>query len=185
MRQSKKKNEFYDDSIKNERNIDITDSLLWIDYSPSKMWPESTNTETDKPIIRNLDECIIMKNILAQINDKYSDQKEIAVIAPYRNQVSELRRALSSLSTKNIVTVDTVDGFQGKECDIVIFGVTRTTGSYRFLTDERRLNVALSHAKDRIIIVGHKEYTSKNKTMREISNACKTIKFQYNENLLI
>ena len=44
----------------------------------------------------------------------------------------------------------TVDGFQGRECDIVIFSVTRTTGSYRFLADDRRLNVAISRARNQL-----------------------------------
>ena len=65
----------------------------------------------------------------------------------------------------------TVTG-QGKEEDIVIFSMTRTTGSYRFLADERRLNVALSRAKDQIFIVGNKEYCEKSVLLQSIMERC-------------
>ena len=65
-----------------------------------------------------------------------------------------------------------VDGFQGKECDVIIFSVTRTTGSYRFLADTRRLNVALSRAKDQILIVGDVEYARENALLSEIVKYC-------------
>ena len=70
------------------------------------------------------------------------------------------------------VSIDTVDGFQGKESDIVIFSLTRTTGSYRFLSDVRRLNVALSRARDRLIIVGNMEYAKRNSLLSTIASNC-------------
>ena len=66
------------------------------------------------------------------------------------------------------VEVNTVDGFQGKECDVVVFSLTRTTGSYRFLADSRRLNVALSRARNNIIIVGYAVYAIKHKLFKAI-----------------
>ena len=71
--------------------------------------------------------------------------------------------------------IDTVDGFQGKEADIVIFGITHTTGPFRFLADERRLNVALSRAKDQIIIVGNREYAEKKRLLAKIADECKVV----------
>ena len=59
------------------------------------------------------------------------------------------------------VEADTVDGFQGRECDIVIFSVTRTTGSYRFLADDRRLNVAISRERNQLYMIGVKTYAEK------------------------
>lgn len=72
----------------------------------------------------------------------------------------------------NNIKIDTVDGFQGKECDVIIFSVTRTAGSYRFLSDTRRLNVALSRARDRLIIVGNAEYAKGSKILSEIMKYC-------------
>ena len=50
--------------------------------------------------------------------------------------------------------------------------ITRPIGSYRFLADARRLNVALSRAKDRIIIVGNIEYARKNTLLSDIMKYC-------------
>lgn len=73
------------------------------------------------------------------------------------------------------VKIDTVDGFQGKETDIVIFSVTRTIGDQRFLADARRLNVALSRARNKIIIVGTTRYGKKSRILSSIIDSCKVI----------
>ena len=62
----------------------------------------------------------------------------------------------------------TVDGFQGRECDIVVFSVTRTTGPYRFLADDRRLNVAISSARDQIYMIGTKDYAERQPLLNHI-----------------
>lgn len=99
----------------------------------------------------------------------------IAVIAPYRAQISSLRRACID---SDRVKIDTVDGFQGKECNVVIFSVTRTKGSYRFLADDRRVNVALSRARDRIFIVGNQEYSEKEPLLKTIMEKFRIIEWK-------
>jgi AAA domain-containing protein/protein kinase-like protein len=84
---------------------------------------------------------------------------EVAVLAGYRAQVAHLQRLLAddvSVWKSIQVTVNTVDSFQGREADVVLYSVTRsnTEGKIGFLRDRRRLNVALSRAKDLLIIVG-------------------------------
>ena len=71
------------------------------------------------------------------------------------------------------VEIDTVDAFQGRETDIVIYSIVRSNqeGNIGFLSDARRLNVALSRAKELLIIVGDSQCaTSKvsNNMFREI-----------------
>ncbi len=88
---------------------------------------------------------------------------------PYKHQVATLRKELENFNFQNLdVSIDSVDGFQGKECDIIIFSLTRTQGSFRFLADKRRLNVAISRARDKIIIVGNIEYASQNELLDDI-----------------
>lgn len=62
---------------------------------------------------------------------------------------------------------------QGKESDVVIFSLTRTVGPFRFLADVRRLNVALSRARDRIFIIGKLDYASNNPVLKSISESSK------------
>ncbi len=77
---------------------------------------------------------------------------ELGVITPYAAQVSELRRALPSA-----VEVRTVDGFQGREKEVIIISAVRANARAElgFLVDPRRLNVAITRARRGLLVVGH------------------------------
>ncbi|HET6344684.1 MAG TPA: AAA domain-containing protein, partial [Myxococcota bacterium] len=79
---------------------------------------------------------------------------ELGVIAPYRAQARHLREALAEHLPE--VEVDTVDAFQGREKDAILLTLTRSNdaGSLGFLTDRRRMNVALTRARRHLFIVG-------------------------------
>ena len=166
---------FYDGSLKNGRNEDVEDGLSWITYEPSNDWPISTEELSDRPKIYNDDECRIVVDLVKQIISEGNPNTTVAVIAPYRAQISFLRKVCID---SDRVKIDTVDGFQGKESDVVIFSVTRTKGSYRFLADDRRVNVALSRARDRIFIVGNREYSEKEPLLKTIMGNCRVIEWQ-------
>lgn len=166
---------FYNGSLRNGRREDIEDGLTWITYNPSNDWPVSTEELSDRPRIYNEDECEIVAALVKKIINESNQNTTVAVIAPYRAQISFLRRACID---SDRVKIDTVDGFQGKESDVVIFSVTRTKGSYRFLADDRRINVALSRARDRIFIVGNQEYSEKEPLLKTIMEKCRIIEWQ-------
>lgn len=166
---------FYNGTLKNGRGVMIDDSLIWLDYIPTRDWSSAEEMRGEKPSIRNIDECKIICDVVERIAARITKKTDIAIIVPYRKQVYELRRAVQNYDLIKI-DIDTVDGFQGKEADIVIFGVTRTSGTFRFLADPRRLNVALSRAKDRIIIIGSQKYALRHDLFKKIANACRTIK---------
>lgn len=77
---------------------------------------------------------------------------DIAVISPYSAQVRWIREKLQSTR----VEVDSVDGFQGREKEAVLISLVRSnaTGEIGFLADTRRMNVALTRAKRRLIVIG-------------------------------
>ena len=77
---------------------------------------------------------------------------QMAVIAPYAAQVRCLRNRLNL----NGLEIDTVDGFQGREKEVVLISMTRSnpTGEIGFLGDQRRTNVAMTRARRKLIIVG-------------------------------
>jgi superfamily I DNA and/or RNA helicase len=86
---------------------------------------------------------------------------EVGVIVPYKKQAEiirrELRRRQAGLSEDDLVSrVATVDSFQGKELDVIIFGFTRSNAEGRigFLTELRRLNVSLTRARHQLVLVG-------------------------------
>ena len=79
--------------------------------------------------------------------------QDVAVIAPYDAQVQLLRQRLAAHPD---LEVDTVDGFQGREKEAVIVSLTRSNegGELGFLADIRRMNVALTRARKKLVVVG-------------------------------
>ncbi len=87
------------------------------------------------------------------------EQREVAVITPYNAQIVELIAELTPNSPywrALSVEVATVDSIQGRDRDIVFYSTVRSnlTGRLGFLRDRRRLNVALSRAREALLIVG-------------------------------
>jgi superfamily I DNA and/or RNA helicase len=80
---------------------------------------------------------------------------EIAVISPYDAQVQRLRQLLAA-EVESGLEVDTVDGFQGREKEAVIVSLVRSNeaGEVGFLADVRRMNVALTRARSKLVVVG-------------------------------
>ena len=159
---------FYDGHLKNGRNEDSIDPLSWITYLPTKQWPSREEENRDRPRIYNEDEGAIITDLIKDIR-RTNPKMSIGIITPYKAQAALLK---GKIQPSQSIKIDTVDGFQGKECDVIIFSITRTTGSYRFLADVRRLNVALSRAKDKIIIVGNIEYAVGNELLSKIMKRC-------------
>jgi superfamily I DNA and/or RNA helicase len=77
--------------------------------------------------------------------------EQIAVISPYSAQVKYLRGKI-----KHAIEIDSVDGFQGREKDAVIVSLVRSNpeGDVGFLADTRRMNVAMTRAKRKLIVIG-------------------------------
>lgn len=80
---------------------------------------------------------------------------DVAVISPYDGQVQRLRALLADRLEEGL-EVDTVDGFQGREKEAVIVSLVRSndTGEVGFLADVRRMNVALTRARKKLVVVG-------------------------------
>ena len=159
---------FYPHTIKNGRNVSSTDSLSWITYKPTQQWPVQQEENKEQPQIYNENERDIIVDLVKRIH-KDAANTTIGIITPYLAQTKLLKK---SIQPSEFIKIDTVDAFQGKECDVIIYSVTRTVGSYRFLADPRRLNVALSRAKDKIMIVGDKHYAEQNTLLSKILNYC-------------
>ncbi|MBQ4294164.1 MAG: AAA family ATPase [Prevotella sp.] len=85
---------------------------------------------------------------------------DVGVISPYRAQVQHLRRLIAKSGDlkpfRHLISVNTVDGFQGQERDIIIISLVRANeeGQIGFLKDLRRMNVAITRARMKLIILG-------------------------------
>ncbi|HEX8909207.1 MAG TPA: AAA domain-containing protein, partial [Anaeromyxobacteraceae bacterium] len=80
---------------------------------------------------------------------------DVAVISPYDGQVQRLRQLLAARVEEGL-EVDTVDGFQGREKEAVVVSLVRSNdaGEVGFLADVRRMNVALTRARRKLVVVG-------------------------------
>jgi len=77
---------------------------------------------------------------------------DVGIIAPFRGQVAEISREVSNYPD---IIIDTIDRFQGSDKEIIILSLC-TLHSPNLLEDDRRLNVALTRAKKKMIIIGNK-----------------------------
>ncbi|MBK6952057.1 MAG: AAA family ATPase [Crocinitomicaceae bacterium] len=90
--------------------------------------------------------------LIKRLSEFAGTSKSIGVISPYRKQVTFLREQIEDLS----ITVQTIDSFQGQERDIILISLVRSNDNQQigFLSDYRRMNVAMTRAKLKLIIIG-------------------------------
>lgn len=87
----------------------------------------------------------------------------VGIISPYRAQVQYLRHLIKKETFfkpfRHLLSVNTVDGFQGQERDVIIVSLVRSNndGQIGFLRDLRRMNVAMTRARSKLIIIGDHE----------------------------
>ena len=113
-------------------------------------WEEEL--EPDGESRRNIEEGRLVLRKVAALREAGLASEAIAVIAPYAAQVRWLREQSSDPELE----IDTVDGFQGREKEAVLISLVRSnaTGEIGFLGDTRRMNVALTRARRKLIVVG-------------------------------
>ncbi|WQX74603.1 hypothetical protein KVK37_03375 [Helicobacter pylori] len=119
--------------------------------------------QLEKTSSYNKDQVQKIIELLEQINRALNQRKirkTIGIITPYNAQKRRLRSEVEKCDFKNFdeLKIDTVDAFQGEEADIIIYSTVKTYGNLSFLLDSKRLNVAISRAKENLIFVGKKSF---------------------------
>ncbi len=116
----------------------------------------STNPEEAAFLMKHL------QRLLIELNADYTttDFPSIGLISPYKQQIAILQEQLAHLpdidTYKHSISVNTVDSFQGQERDIIYISMTRSNseGEIGFLADIRRMNVAMTRAKQKLVVIG-------------------------------
>ena len=176
--------EFYNNGLKSDSSVDditINDiltsqheekALLFIDTSEVEDNREM-HLKDSKSIINDL-EVDISVSIAQDYLNAGAGEDDIGIISPYADQVKLIQE-------KTPVEVKTVDGFQGREKEIIIISTVRSNphGNIGFLKDLRRLNVAITRAKRKLIIIGNTNTLITNPTYARL------IEFVESENLLV
>jgi len=175
--------EFYDNGLKSDSSVDdikirdILDShqdeeaLLFIDTSYIADNRER-HLKDSKSIVNEIEAEIAIRIADDYLSDGVNES-DIGIISPYADQVKIIQENTE-------IEVKTVDGFQGREKEIIIISTVRSNdnGNIGFLSDLRRLNVAITRAKRKLIIIGNKDTLITNPTYERLINFCE------DENLL-
>ena len=110
-----------------------------------------------------------------------SESIDVGIISPYRAQVQYLKKLIKKYEFfkpyRRLISVNTVDGFQGQERDVILISLVRSNdeGQIGFLKDLRRMNVAMTRARMKLIILGNKETMTKHPFYKKLWEYVKAI----------
>lgn len=162
---------FYDGQVESAPEVryrgilDLDIPMEWIDTSAYEFKEEFVGESFGRI---NKDEAELTLNTLQHYFERIGKQRlleeriDVGIISPYRAQVQYLRRLLMKKEFfkpfRRQISINTVDGFQGQERDIIIISLVRSNdeGQIGFLRDLRRMNVAITRARMKLIILGDK-----------------------------
>ena len=138
------------------KRFNRTHRVFWVDVKGQE--------QREVTSFSNQREVDVICRLLAEMDAELSaaDTKyTVGIIAPYAAQIERLRRYIIPTATRWSslkIRINTVDAFQGKQDDIIIYSMVRIgEQERRFVADRRRLNVAFSRARRLLVIVGHKQ----------------------------
>jgi len=130
--------------------------LVFVDFSKVltyKHCKSCTSESMDNPTER-----VALYAVLDRLKRQTKGMKlSVLVVCPYKAQWTAVEKEIKNGNSGLDVNTTTVDAVQGGEADIVILLMTRNYGRVQFLLDKHRLNVALSRARDAVIVFGHLE----------------------------
>lgn len=167
--------------IKHRSILDIDIPIEWVDTSSlSEDLKVSDEESAFCEVLTgsfgkiNVDEAMMTLSTLQDYIEKIGisriteENLDIGVISPYRAQTQFIRKMIKQTAffkpLRRLISVNTVDGFQGQERDIILISMVRSNdeGNIGFLRDLRRMNVAMTRARMKLIIIGNSKTLSTN-----------------------
>lgn len=149
--------------VKNRSVLDYDIPMLWIDTADMACHEEFVGESYGRI---NKTEAKLTLAALQLYFDKIGRERilnekiDVGIISPYRAQVQYLRQLIKQEQYfkpyRSLISVNTVDGFQGQERDVILISLVRSNdeGQIGFLRDLRRMNVAITRARMKLIILG-------------------------------
>ena len=159
--------------VKYRSILDLDTPMTWIDTSQLDLPADSDVTFKEQFVGESFGRInkaeaevtlLALQHYFNQIGKQrlLDEHIDVGIISPYRAQVQYLRRLLMKREFfkpfRRLISVNTVDGFQGQERDIIVISLVRSNddGQIGFLRDLRRMNVAITRARMKLIILGDK-----------------------------
>jgi len=165
--------EFYDAGLKDGDGMADLRKQPWHDstvFGPYRFFNVAGSESKQKTSLTNPEEARMALALFHRITEDFTEVNfdgRIGIVTPYREQLGELKRVFRSRYGEKIligVEFNTVDAFQGRERDIIIFSCVRAAveGGIGFLSDIRRMNVGLTRAKSSLFILGNSDFLVRN-----------------------
>ena len=172
--------------VKYRSILDLDTPMTWIDTA-------QLNIEAHEELVGetygriNRAEAHLTIDTLQQYFERLGRQRviderlDVGIISPYRAQVQLLRRMLRKSAyfkpLKQLISVNTVDGFQGQERDIIVISLVRANdeGQIGFLRDLRRMNVAITRARMKLFILGDSNTMTRHPFYRKLYHYIKSL----------
>ena len=172
---------FYDGKVKSAPQVkhrsilDYDIPMEWIatDADGEEFVGESFGRINKKEAEQTLD---ILKQYFTKIGKTriLEERIDVGVISPYRAQVQYLRHLVKRDAFfkpyRQLISINTVDGFQGQERDVILISLVRSNddGQIGFLRDLRRMNVAITRARMKLIILGNPDTMTRHPFYRKL-----------------
>lgn len=163
--------------IRNRGILDYDTPMVWIDTADLDFHEEFVgesfgriNKEEAELLLQQLREYIGRIGQTRILNE----QIDFGLISPYKAQVQYLRKKVRTSNFfrpfRHLITIHTIDGFQGQERDVIFISLVRANeeGSIGFLTDLRRMNVAITRARMKLVILGDASTLTKHPFYRKL-----------------
>ena len=169
--------------VKYRSILDLDVPMEWIDTS---QYSEEFVGESFGRI--NRDEAELTLQTLHDYFERIGKQRllderiDVGIISPYRAQVQYLRSQLKKKEWfkpfRHLISVNTVDGFQGQERDVIVISLVRSNdeGQIGFLHDLRRMNVAITRARMKLIILGDTQTMTRHPFYRKLYEYVQALK---------
>ena len=172
-------NYFYDGRVESAPEVkyrgilDLDVAMEWIDF-------RGEGQEVSGESLANKAEAELTLDTLQQYFERIGRQRlqderiDVGIISPYRAQVQLLRRLVMKREyfkpLRRQISVNTVDGFQGQERDVIVISLVRSNddGQIGFLRDLRRMNVAITRARMKVIVLGDRQTLARHPFYRQL-----------------
>ena len=173
-------------SVRYRGILDWDTAVEWTDSEPEKRSgtctePDEWGEREDSTSYVNPAEAELTLQTLRDYFNKIGKDRilyerlDVGIISPYQGQIRLLRKMVKQDSYwkpfRSLISINTVDGFQGQERDIIVISMVRSneTGKVGFLRDLRRMNVAITRARMKLIIIGDKQTLCRHPFYRRLS----------------
>ncbi|WP_337377934.1 AAA domain-containing protein [Prevotellamassilia timonensis] len=187
--------------VRNRSLLDyIDDPLVWVDTDQAHLEGEAVQEADNEGVVLNHEQFVgssygrinkreaelTMQTLKAYVERMgrhrlLEERVDFGIISPYRAQVQYLRGLIKRDAylrpLRAQITVNTVDAFQGQERDVVMVSLVRANeaGQIGFLSDLRRMNVAITRARYKLVILGSAQTLCKHTFYKKLFDSCQHV----------